>query len=78
LAAGEQTRLSAELEYYESHKEEWLSSSRGRYVVIKGHTVLGFFDAFEAAYRAGALEWGVDTDFLIRKVVEHEPVFVVY
>ena len=78
MAAGEQTRLSAELVYFESHKNEWLSSNRGRYVVIKDQSTLGFFDSFEAAYRAGALEWGVDTDFLVRKVVEHEPIFVLY
>ncbi len=72
------TRLSAELEYYESHKKEWLASNHGRYVVVKNGTVLGFFDTFEAAYTAAASKWGVDTDFLIRKVLEHEPVLVVY
>ncbi len=74
----EETSLSAELQYYASHKAEWLGSHSGEYVVIKGRTRLGFYQTFEAAYRAGAARFGVDTDFLVRKVVEQEPVFVLY
>ncbi len=78
MGPGEETRLSTELEYYAAHKADWLQSHNGKYVVIKGHETLGFFATFEDAYCAGASRLSVDTDFLVKCVVEHEPVFVLY
>jgi hypothetical protein len=76
MAAGEQARLVVELEHYAIHKGEWLARESGKYVVIKEANLLGFYATFEAAYRAGA--YGIDTDFLVKKIVEHEPVFFVF
>ncbi len=78
MDSGQETRLSAELEFYASHKAEWLQSHGGNYVVIKGSDTVGFFSSFEDAYRAGASKWGIDTDFLVKRIVEHEPVFVLF
>jgi hypothetical protein len=78
MTTTEQARLAAELELYALHKDEWLEGYPGQYVVIKGDTVLNFYPTFEAAYQAGAREWGINTDFLVKQIVEHEPVFFVF
>jgi len=72
------TRLGAELNLFDGHKAEWLEQHRGSYVVIKGENVLNFYSTFEDAYRAGAERWGTDTDFLVKQIVEQEPVFFVF
>jgi hypothetical protein len=78
MAATEQARLAAELQVYALHKKEWLKGYPGRYVVIRGEQVLNFFPNFEEAYSAGASAWGINTDFLVKQIVEHEPVFFVF
>jgi len=78
MAADQQSRLAVELAYYAQHKTEWLALKTGRYVVIKDHGLLGFYPNFEAAYRAGAATYGLNTDFLVKQVLEHEPVFFVF
>lgn len=78
MAATEQTRLAKELEFYALRKNEWLKGHRDKYVVIKDKDILDFFSTFEAAYEAGAGAWGINTDFLVKQIVEHEPVFFVF
>ena len=78
MATDQQARLAVELEYYAQHKAEWLAHKTGRYVVVKGGGLLGFYPNFEAAYRAGAAAYGLSTDFLVKQILEHEPVFFVY
>jgi epoxyqueuosine reductase QueG len=58
-------------------KGEWLKHHAGEYVVVKGNSVLGFYPAFEPAYRAGVGNFGISTDFLVKQILEHEPVFFV-
>jgi hypothetical protein len=71
-------RLGAELEFYEAHKADWLTTEAGRFVVIKGSQLLGFFEDFHSAYCTGAEKYGVDSDFLVKRVALQEPVFVVF
>jgi S-formylglutathione hydrolase FrmB len=78
MAANQQARLAVELEYYVQHKTEWLAHKTGLYVVIKDGGVLGFYPNFEAAYRAGAATYGLSADFLVKQILEHEPVFFVF
>ena len=78
MGAAKKARLVRELDYYALHKKEWLSSHREQYVVLKDHAVLDFFPTFEAAYQAGAAAWGINTDFLVKQIVEREPVFFVF
>jgi hypothetical protein len=78
VASIEQMRLTAELEIYALHKNDWLKRYGGRYVAIKGDEILDFYPTFEAAYSAGAGAWGLNTDFLVKQIVEHEPVFFVF
>ena len=78
MPTGEESRLAHELELYRSQKDEWLRRHPGKYVVIKGAEVLDFYPNFEAAYTAGAGAWGVETDFLVKCIVENEPVFFIF
>jgi hypothetical protein len=78
MGADQQDRLAPELEYYAQHKSEWLAHKTGLYVVVKDSALLGFYPNFEAAYRAGAATYGPNTDFLVKQILEHEPVFFVF
>ncbi len=78
MATAPPTRLTAELELYEAHKSEWLKIHRDKFVVVKGTDPLGFFIDFHDAYRAGVEKYGIDADFLVKRVVPQEPVFVVF
>ncbi len=78
MAASEQSRLAKELGYYALHKKKWLERHRGQYVVVKDSEVLDFYPTFETAFHAGADAWGLSTDFLVKQIVEHEPVFFVF
>lgn len=71
-------RLSTETTVYEAHKDEWLQNHWNEFVVIKGTVPLGFFSNFHDAYCAGVEEYGADADFLVKRVVPQEPVFVVF
>lgn len=77
MAADQQARLAIELDYYGQHAREWASRWAGQYVVIKKTGVLGFYPDFEAAFRAGAGTYGLETDFLVKQILEYEPVFIV-
>jgi hypothetical protein len=72
------TRLTIETELYESHKSEWLQTHRGEFVVIQGDALLGFFADFHGAYHAGVKKYGIDRDFLVKRIVAQEPVFLVF
>jgi hypothetical protein len=76
MATAPPTRLSTELELYEAHKPEWLQSHRDEFVVVKGKGLLGFFTSFHEAYSAGVHEYGADADFLVKRVVPQDAVFV--
>ena len=78
MGGDNEARLSTELDFYSVHKNEWLSLQSGRYVVIKEHDVLGFYSSFPDAFRAGALKYGLETDFLVKQIVDREPVFFVF
>lgn len=71
-------RLAAELEFYNLRRRGWLKEHSGQYVVVKGTNLLGFYPDFPTAYSAGAHEWGPNTDFLVRQVLEFDPVFSVF
>jgi hypothetical protein len=70
--------LHAELSFFESKKSLWLKKHHGKYVVVRGNSELGFYESFAAAHAAGSKAFGSDREFLIKKIVEDEPVFVIY
>jgi hypothetical protein len=78
MSAASPTRLTRETELYESHKAEWLKEHRDKFAVIKGIDLLGFFANFHEAYSAGVNKYGLESEFLVKRVVPQEPVFVVF
>ena len=78
MAAEEQTRLAVELDFYAAHKTEWLEQHSGKYVVVQDRNILGFYPSFEDAFRAGVGAFGIQRDFLVKQVLEHEPMYFVY
>jgi hypothetical protein len=72
------TPFSTELEVFQKHREEWSRSHLAKYVVIQDGRVLDqFFDAYEDAFRAGLLEFGVSRNFLVKQIWITEPVYFV-
>jgi hypothetical protein len=78
MATAPTTRLDKEIKLYEAHKAEWLKNHRNEFVVVKGNAVLGFFSEFHNAYFVGAEKYGTNNDFLVKRVVPREPVFMIF
>jgi hypothetical protein len=70
--------LGTELSIFMDHRREWAQSHPGKFVVIRGDTILPeFFDEYEDAFRAGIKQFGADRNFLIKQVWKTEPVYFV-
>jgi hypothetical protein len=69
--------LKPELNLFEQHRQEWLSLYAGKFAVVSGTTVAGFYPDFESAFRAGLRKFGF-RDFLVKQVCAVDPVYVVY
>ena len=78
MAAAPPTRLDTEMAVYEANKRVWLQEHRDQFVVIKAQSVLGFFEEFPRAYEAGVRQFGPDSDFLVKRVLPEEPIFVAF
>jgi hypothetical protein len=78
MAATPPTRLDSEMALYEAHKLEWLQNHRDEFVVIKANSIVGFFSDFHDAYGAGVQKFGIKSDFLVKRIVPQEPIFVVF
>lgn len=74
----DQSSLATELELYATHKQDWLEENEGKYVVAQDTNVLGFYDSFEAALKAGILAFGVRRNFLVKQVLEDELIYFIY
>jgi hypothetical protein len=69
--------LSAELEVFQQHRDEWLSANIGKFVAIQDSVVEGFYDTYEEALRAGLNRFGVRRSFLIKQVWKSDPVYCI-
>lgn len=78
MPANEEKHLAVELSFYAEHKAEWLNNHSGKYVVAQDTSVLGFYDSFEIAFKAGVSAFGVQRDFLVKQVLAQEPVYFIY
>jgi hypothetical protein len=78
MPADEKSRLATEVAFYAEHKAEWLEGHSGQYVVAQDRNVLGFYDSWENAFKAGVVAFGVRRDFLVKQVLAREPVYFVY
>ena len=71
------TPLEAELKVFEAHRAEWSQEHRGKFVAIKGQTILKFFDGYADAFRAGLQQFGARGSFLVKQIWGSEPVYFV-
>ena len=59
--------LEREFKFYRDHQDEMVAKYRGRFVVIRGETVLGAYPTYEAAYVETLKHHALGT-FLIQQV----------
>ncbi len=76
--AAEEKILQRELRVFEQHKQEWLQSHPGAFVVISDTSVAGFYPDYESAFRAGLQKFGVQGNFLVKQVWAEEPVYLIH
>ncbi len=74
----EEKVLQEELRVFEQHKQEWLRSNSGEFVVIVGSRVVGFHPDYESAFKAGLAAAGLGKNFLLKQVWAEEPVYLIY
>jgi len=75
---GAEKPLAAELSIYHSHKHEWLASHKEEFVLIGEGVPAGFYTSYEDALRAGLKRFGLNVPFLVKQVLDPEPVMVIY
>jgi hypothetical protein len=78
LVASEKKMLQEELRTFEQHKEKWLRTNPGDFVVIAERVVAGFYPDYESAFRAGLQRFGVAAEFLVKQVCAEDPVYLIY
>jgi hypothetical protein len=70
--------FSAELKVFQEHREEWLRSNLGEFVVIQDAAVAdGFFGTYAEAFKAGLQRFGVRREFLVKQVCATEPLYFI-
>ena len=64
--------LDRETAYYKDHKEEFLEHE-GKFVVICGEELAGFWETYEDALQVACNRFGLEP-FMIKKIEAKEPV----
>lgn len=59
--------LSQAIETFETHRDQLLADSEGKWAVVHGSAVLGVWDTYEDALQAGYATAGLDP-FLVKKI----------
>jgi hypothetical protein len=70
------TMLEDEIGFYQENLPTWLERHEGRVVLVKGRELIGFFDTEREAVAEGVDRFGL-TSFLVRRVLEEQPVVYV-
>lgn len=78
MLANDKRRLATELNFYAAHKAEWLKTHAGKYLVAQDENLIGFYDSWESALKAGIAAFGVRRDFLVKQVLAEEPVYFIF
>ncbi len=63
--------LEEEIKTYEENKAELVKKANGKYVLIKGKTIVDIFESEKDAIKRGIEEFG-NTSFLVKKIEEVE------
>jgi len=67
MATSEVPVFEKELETYEAHRDE-LMCHLGKFALIRGNEVVGVWDTYEDALRAGYDRCGLESPFLVKKI----------
>jgi predicted acetyltransferase len=67
--------LEIERQVFDEHVQEWRSSHVGKFVLIKGKEVVGFYNSIEEAFVQGSKRYGM-ADFFIEQILPAETVNV--
>jgi hypothetical protein len=67
--------LAREAQVFAERVEDWRQTQLGKYVVIKGDDVVGFYASLEQAFRVGTEKFGLEP-FLVRQIVPTDVVNV--
>lgn len=59
--------LDTELQFFNENRQEWFKYHAGKFALVKGTILYGFYDNNETAYRVGVEVWG-NVAFLIQEV----------
>jgi len=68
--------LEKELKIYEKNLSEWNKIHSGKFVLIKGDEVAGFFDTFDIALTEAAQKYGLDSYLIRRVTLEQEEIVI--
>jgi hypothetical protein len=63
--------LEKEVAYFAAHKDEWLQSYEGLFVLVKDEELVGAYASEEEAYRSGLERFG-NAPFLIKRVTKED------
>ena len=63
--------LDQEIAYYQHHLLEWLGSNAGKFALVKGSELIGFYNSIGEALSEGARRFGLES-FLVRRVVSSQ------
>jgi hypothetical protein len=66
--------LEVEIKFFSENLPDWLQKHADRVALIKGATLIGFFDNEQQAISEGARLFGLES-FLVRRVTADEPSF---
>ena len=65
--------LKENFEFVEKNKDKLLKEYLNKYLLVWHKGVVGSFDTYENAARAGVKRYGIDEDFLVYHLLETEP-----
>jgi hypothetical protein len=69
--SSEASLLDTEVEFFASHLPAWLADAEGKFALVKGSQLIGFYDSELDAVRAGYQRFGNEA-FLVKHIVEAE------
>ena len=69
------TNLEKERQVFEGQLDQWRKTHLGKYVLIKGYEVVGFFASLDAAFKEGTRLFGL-APFFIKQIVPKDKVNV--
>ena len=67
--------LTKETEVFNVHLDEWRNTQMGKFVLIKGEQVVGFYDSLTDAFSEGSKRYGLE-DFFVKQIIPRDTVNV--